>query len=477
MSDINLDITLQQLQTVVTVEQNAINFTPEVVDLRLFAGGFATPAGNTGELQFNNNGVMGATPDIIYDQLADELTVTTNVMIVSNLVATTSNVTGTGIFGNITVTGNTTSGSLSVSGNSNIANMTATGNIAANNISVTNYSNAASMNATSISATTGNITTVNASNVSTSNLTANGDVTLGAIGNITITGGTANYVMTTDGLGNLSWSNVNSTNYAGYAGNVVNASQPNITSLGNLTSLVVTGNVGFVGGANISLGSSSNLEITGGVNGYFLQTDGTGNLTWAASGNVTGNGVPGGANTQIQFNNAGNFGGSAGFTFDTSTNAMATPGDVVASGNISADYLIGITSGPVVNLPYGVENVALISAQSGTYDLDLLNDSIKYTTSDASANVILNFRGNSTVSTNTLLGNGQSITSTYVLKNGSTPYSVSSIEIDGSAQSIKWVSGVSPIAVANTLNAYTFTIVKTATTPTYDVLGSLTRYV
>jgi hypothetical protein len=36
-------------------------------------------------------------------------------------------------------------------------------------------------------------------------LTVNGEVDLGAVGNITITGGSANYVLTTDGTGNLSW--------------------------------------------------------------------------------------------------------------------------------------------------------------------------------------------------------------------------------------------------------------------------------
>ncbi len=37
-------------------------------------------------------------------------------------------------------------------------------------------------------------------------LTVNGEVDLGAVGNITITGGSANYILSTDGTGNLSWS-------------------------------------------------------------------------------------------------------------------------------------------------------------------------------------------------------------------------------------------------------------------------------
>jgi hypothetical protein len=65
------------------------------------------------------------------------------------------------------------------------------------------------------------------------------------------------------------------------AGTVTTAAQPNITSVGTLTSLSVSGNVDFYG-ANVSLGSVSNLHITGGTNGYFLKTDGAGNLSWTA---------------------------------------------------------------------------------------------------------------------------------------------------------------------------------------------------
>ena len=43
-------------------------------------------------------------------------------------------------------------------------------------------------------------------------------------------------------------------------------------------------------GSILNLGDISALNIGGGVNGYFLQTDGTGNLTWAEGGGGGGNG-------------------------------------------------------------------------------------------------------------------------------------------------------------------------------------------
>ena len=53
-----------------------------------------------------------------------------------------------------------------------------------------------------------------------------------------------------------------------------------------------------------------------GIAGQVLTTDGLGNTVWAAGGGSGSS--PGGLNTQIQFNNSGSFGGSAGFTFDGS---------------------------------------------------------------------------------------------------------------------------------------------------------------
>ena len=55
---------------------------------------------------------------------------------------------------------------------------------------------------------------------------------------------------------------------------VTDTAQPNITSLGTLTSLQVLGTSEF--------GSVDNITITGGTANFVLQTDGLGNLTWAA---------------------------------------------------------------------------------------------------------------------------------------------------------------------------------------------------
>jgi hypothetical protein len=92
-----------------------------------------------------------------------------------------------------------------------------TGNISANSISV-------------IGNVTANGVTLSANAISA----ASGKLALGTAANITITGGSSNYILTTDGLGNLSWSS------AGAVGVVGNVIPMGTNTLGNLVSNAVT---------------------------------------------------------------------------------------------------------------------------------------------------------------------------------------------------------------------------------------------
>lgn len=125
--------------------------------------------------------------------------------------------------------------------------------------------------------------------------------------------------------------------------NGVLAGSPNLTYISTTATLNA---VNFTSTGNVNLGNVGNVKILGGVNGYVLQTDGTGNLTWTAqTGGGGGNGTPGGTNTQVQFNDAGDFGGDTGFTYDKDTNTLSvnnlTPGNISTAGNVTAGYLIG----------------------------------------------------------------------------------------------------------------------------------------
>lgn len=87
------------------------------------------------------------------------------------------------------------------------------------------------------------------------------------------------------------------------------------------------------------------------VNGYYLQTDVNGVLSWAAGGGG-GGGSPGGSNTQVQFNNAGTFGGDAAFTFVNGT-GTATMSLGVASTTSAALKLYNSASANSVSIASG----------------------------------------------------------------------------------------------------------------------------
>ena len=221
---------------------------------------------------------------------------------------------------NITSVGTLTT--LSVSGNANV------GNLGLNGLFSTTVTATGNANVGNIRANLGLFTTVtgtlstnaqpNITSVGTLNgLTATGNVSLGYINNVHITGGLLGQVLTTNGNGTLTWQNAPSSYTATY---VTANYQPNITSTGTLTVLNVNG--------ISTLGNVGNIKISGGSNGYTLITDGNSNLSWIAPAN--GGGI-GGSNTQIQFNNDGEFGGTNAFTFDEISNTVNVSGNLIAN--------------------------------------------------------------------------------------------------------------------------------------------------
>lgn len=160
-----------------------------------------------------------------------------------------------------------------------------------------------------LDASSGNIA---GSNVSiTANLSVTGVSTLGAPGNVKISGGTNGYVLSTDGSSNLSWvaqsgggggssisNGTSNVNIATSGGNVT------ISTAGNANIMTVTGTGANIAGTlsvsgTTNLGNVGNVTITGGTNGYLLSTNGSGGLSWVASSSgsnivldsFTGNGV------------------------------------------------------------------------------------------------------------------------------------------------------------------------------------------
>jgi hypothetical protein len=126
---------------------------------------------------------------------------------------------------------------------------------------------------------------------------------------------------------------------------------------------------------------------------------------------------------------------------------------------------------PVVISPEERMTVSATAA-TGTINFDAETQGVLYYTSNASANWTLNVRGSSGATLNSILATGDAITVAFLVTNGSTPYRHSALTIDGSAQTVKWSGGTAPSAGnASSIDAYSFTIIKTASA-TYTVLGA-----
>lgn len=239
-------------------------------------GGNGTPGGSNTQVQFNDNGAFGASPAFEFYKSSNTLYVGGTVQADDILVNEAT------VVGNVTATGNVEAAYFIGNG----AFITDIVTDTANYVVQPNQANITSVGTLTGLTVAGNIAT--SGYVSAGNFVTSGRV---STGNLTVS---------------------------------IGANIP-----GNLRA---TGNINFATSPNINLGTLANIRIDGGLNGYVLTTDGVGNLSWSAGGGGGGgNGTPGGANTQIQYNDSGSFGGSPYLTFNELTNTFNIAGNLIAN--------------------------------------------------------------------------------------------------------------------------------------------------
>lgn len=209
-----------------------------------------------------------------------------------------------------------------------------------------------------------------------------------------------------------------------------------VAANGDITTanLSANGNVAFTG-SNVSLGAVSNLHITGGTGGQFLQTNGSGALTWAsvstsslvngnsniviaANGNIT-MGVTGQANIFKLYPSGSGFNAGLVITGDLGGNILyANTANV--SGNISA----GNISAPLGNIVAARLGGALTTSSQpnittiGSLDFLSVDGNATFNGNIISTNssAVISLAGNLS-SKNANLGNA--VTANYFIGNGS----------------------------------------------------------
>jgi len=219
------------------------------------------------------------------------------------------------------------------------------------------------------------------------------------IGNSTIATLGNNLVLTNDIGGQFVLSgNANSTSFSSANGaSVLTLTETDITftANGNANIFKITGT-----GVNVAgtLSSTGNAAVSG------ILTD---NYYYANGQPLDVGGNPGGANTNIQFNNNGEFGGTANLTFNSATNLLTLTGNIAASnanlGNIvTANYLVS-NSGCVL---IATGAIAVIGNAAGIFNSGIVDINLGLV-----ANVVVGSNvGNVTIQGNLIANNNVTVT-------------------------------------------------------------------
>jgi hypothetical protein len=317
-------------------------------------------AGNNISISGNNTSKT-VTIDVTGISLNSISNGTSNVNVISSGgnvtvgVGGTSNVaefstSGLRVTGLASVTGNIIGGNLSgtsIAGTLTTAaqpNITSVGTLSS--VSVTGNVQGGNVRTVGLISATGNIT---GGNVSATNLT--GSLTTAAQANITSVGTLTSLAVT----GNISSGNVSGTRgaFTNIAGTLETAAQPNITSVGTLSSVSVTGNVqggnvrtvGLISATgnitgNFILGNGSQLT---GIDATSIQ-NGTANVRTFLNGNVTTS-AAGTANVLVVTSTGTVTTGTTSATGNITGGNILTAGLVSATGNVTGSFINGNGSG------------------------------------------------------------------------------------------------------------------------------------
>lgn len=390
-------------------------------------GQYVTATGNITGANLISNALISGTSLSLIGNVTSNLNASLNAAIGGNLTVV-GNIIGDNEFSgnvtsqNIVATGNVTAGGYFIGDGQYLTNVTA-----ASNVAVTQVANGSSVFAVTgtganITGTiggtlvltlsssganvigyidsTGNIDGANVNsdgrilavgNITGGNLTTGGKVVasgnvdgtnLNATQQVVATGNITGGNLITAGLlsvtGNITGGNVSGTLLTG---TLATAAQPNITSVGTLSSLTVSGNIVTGGGATTI---NSSIVTTGNITGGNLTTGGLlsvtgnitgGNLITAGLVNSTGNITGGNLNTGGRVLSTGNItggnlttGGLIVTTGNVNANNVISTSTISATGNISGGNLsVGTGTITVSNILNGGANATGNIGNSTTY--------------------------------------------------------------------------------------------------------------
>jgi hypothetical protein len=159
------------------------------------------------------------------------------------------------------------------------------------------------------------------------------------------------------------------------------------------------------------------------------------------------------------------------FTGVTTISGLLTANDTATFAGTSANSAAKFT-----NVKEAVYIIA--SAPSATQTVDVSSGAVQYFTSNATTNWTFNIRFSSGTATNTAMAVGDSITVSVLTSQGASSYFSNTIQVDGTTAGVnaRWSPSLPTAGHSNSIDVYTFSVIKTATTPTFTVLASQTKF-
>jgi len=230
----------------------------------------------------------------------------------------------------------------------------------------------------------------------------------------------------------------------GLASSVTNSAQPNITSVGTLLSLTSSGNIT----ANYFIGNGSTLSAITGANV-------TG---FVANANV--------ANTAFSVS-ASNISGTIASATTAGTVTTAAQPNITSTGTLTSLTVSGnATFNSWSTFQQCSEVINTKTGATGTVAHDMSTGATFYHSSPA-ANFTANF-------TNVSTTDSRAIVAALVIVQGATPYVPTAVQIDGAAQTIKWLGSTAPTGTASKTDVVSFTLMRVSST--WGVYGQYSSY-
>lgn len=255
----------------------------------------------------------------------------------------------------------------------------------------------------------------------------------------------------------------------------------NGVSFNGTADVTVTAAAGTLSGTTLAAGvTASSLTSVGTLAGLTVTAPIAGSVT-GSSASTTGNAATATALATGRAINGVTFDGTAAITVTAAAGTLSgasLASGVTASSLTSVGSLTALTVAGTTTIQQALEKATIsATAATGVIAYDALTQAVLYYTSNATANWTPNIRGNSGTTLNSTLAVGQSITVAFMVTQGATAYYASAHQIDGVSVTPKWQGGTAPTTGnINGIDAYTYTIIKTAATPTYVMLAAQTQF-